>query len=139
MVSSFGQSLALSQPILAGKKYGPHKIDTRSGTPARLKWEDVRRVVREFKESTGSKYEQLLSDTHGLFYDRFDDYFPLLSDNQKEALSAEYPEFLAGTGPRSHFTFEEIFQIGDAPPDLLFPLGAVESVCRGVGPRQALL
>jgi len=117
-----GVLLALNIQAFAGDKYGKFQLDTRGKNPARLKWEDVNKVFREFEEPVREQYREFSRETHGLFHGKFNDYFPNLPEDVRTSLEAAYPLLLDGGKLERTYTFEEMFQVGAAPKSLLFPL-----------------
>jgi len=114
--------LALNIQAFAGDKYGKFQIDTRGNNPSRLKWEDVYEVFHKFEEPVREQYREFSRETHDFFHGKFKDYFPNLPEDVRTSLEAAYPLLLVGGKLKETYTFEEIFQVGEAPDSLLFPL-----------------
>ena len=113
--------LALNIQAFAGDKYGKFQIDTRGNNPSRLKWEDVGKVFSEF-EGVKEQYRAFSRETHGFFHGRLNDYLPNLPEDVRTSFESAYPLLLVGGKLKRAYTLEEIFQIGEAPEALLFPL-----------------
>lgn len=115
-------SVCLSVTLLAETKYGRHAIEVKGKSPQRLRWEQVSRVYGEFSTEYRSESTRLRVKTHDYFHGKWDEYFPLLSEETMALLREDFPLLIEGNLLKSVFTFEDVFGLGDCPADLLFPL-----------------
>ena len=121
--------LAFVAEAVGAQQYGPFEIGVRGREPSRLRWEDVGSAYEHFKEDFAgdfaAQYDEFRWRTHDFFHGKIEEYFELLDDAVRESLIDEFPFMFDDEGTfvqNKAFTFEDVFRLGETPPDLLFPL-----------------